>query len=125
MNDWPEYRSFKGSVYLFSLELDYASGHEMESLEIIDENDLFMAQGFPKNKVEIGGSHLVYSAANNCYRLYVTEIDVGLFVLDFTHGVGRREINIVTISFVNLKTLLEKYNLHMPDDALFLSVSLV
>jgi hypothetical protein len=92
---------------------------------MIDESDLMMASGYTKNKVEIGGSHLVFAVSNDCYRLYVTDIDEGLFIMDFTHEIGRREISIITVGFINLKLLLEKNNLHMPSDALFLSVSLV
>ncbi len=60
-------------------------GEFLDELEVIDENDLLMAQGYTKTEAYIGNAHLIYSNANNCYRLYVTEIDNGLFVVDFTH----------------------------------------
>ncbi len=49
-----------------------------------------MAHGYRNRRVFIGNSHLVFSAINNVYRLYVTEVDNGLFVVDFTHQLFRR-----------------------------------
>jgi FKBP-type peptidyl-prolyl cis-trans isomerase 2 len=50
-----------------------------------------MAQGFGKEVAYIANAHLVFSPANNgTYRLYVTEVDGGLFVVDFTHQINRR-----------------------------------
>ncbi len=62
----------------------------MNELEVIDTNDLSMAHGYDKLEVYIGNAHLVFSNINDCYRLYVTEVDGGLFVVDFQHHVGRR-----------------------------------
>lgn len=75
----------------------------MDELEVIDSNDLAMAHGYNKEKAYIANAHLVFNpAGNGTYRLYVTEVDSGLFVVDFTHQIGRREINILTINFINL-----------------------
>jgi hypothetical protein len=97
----------------------------MDELEVIDDNDLIMAHGFDKDTAYIANSHLVYVAAQRCYRLYVTEVDNGLFVIDFTHELGRREINILTINYINVRTLLEKFELHFPTDASFQAVNLI
>ena len=79
----------------------------MDELEVIDSNDLVMAQGYKKQTAYIANAHLVFSPANNgSYRLYITEVDGGLFVVDFTHQIGRREINVLTINFVDLRDLL-------------------
>jgi hypothetical protein len=43
--------------------------------------------------------------------------------VDFTHQLGRREINVMNIYFINIEELLEEHGEHMPDDAVFLSVS--
>lgn len=79
----------------------------MEELEVIDENDLTNAFGYDKDKAYIGNSHLVYSSVNRCYRLYITEVNNGLFVVDFTHEPGRREINIITINYINVNKKFE------------------
>lgn len=49
-----------------------------------------MAHGYTKRSVYIGNSHLVFSSINDVYRLYVTEVDNGLFVVDFSHHIFRR-----------------------------------
>lgn len=92
---------------------------------MIDENDLVNAAGYTKNYVYIGNSYLVYSSADQSYRLYVTNIEGGLFIVDFTHQLGRKTITIVSISYVDIKVLLEKNNLHMPTEATVEDVSLV
>jgi hypothetical protein len=51
----------------------------------------------------------MFSAVHNWYRLYITEVDAGLFVVDFTHQFGRREINVMNIYFINIEELLEAY----------------
>jgi hypothetical protein len=42
------------------------------------------AHGWTNDQAYIGNAHLVFSSNTNAYRLYVTEIDNGFFVLDFT-----------------------------------------
>lgn len=78
----------------------------MDELEIIDEDDLVGATGYKGESVYIGNAHLVYSSAEQSYRLYMTEVTGGLFVLDFTHAMGRGEINILSLAYVDLRSLL-------------------
>lgn len=37
----------------------------------------------------IANADLVYLAGKNIFRLYVTEVSNGLFIVDFTHEIGR------------------------------------
>ena len=124
-SEYPEYRFDKGGVYLYYIGFDRFSGEEMEELEFIDENDFVNSHGYDKDYAYIANSHLVFDSINNVYRLYLTEIDSGLFVIDFTYKPGRFEINIVKTSFIDVKALLEKNNLHMPYDASFQAVTRV
>lgn len=90
ISTYPEFKFEKGAIYLYELGLDYNSADEMDELEVIDENDLANAHGYNKDQVYVANAHLVFTAVNNCYRLYITEVDGGLFVVDFTHDLGRR-----------------------------------
>jgi len=65
-----------------------------------------MAHGYKKDTVYIANAHLVFSNINNCYRLYITEVDNGLFVVDFTYQIGRREINIVIINYIDMNEMM-------------------
>lgn len=87
---YPEYKFESGAVFLYDIFLDNISGEEMNELEVIDANDLAMAHGYDKEEVYIGNAHLVFTSINDCYRLYVTEVDGGLFVIDFQHHIARR-----------------------------------
>lgn len=123
VSTFPEYKFEKGNIFLYSLAFDQDSGEELDELEIINEDDLLLAQGYYRSSVYIGNSHLTYSSANRAYRLYVTEVDSGLFVVDFTYTVGQRELTILKTSFIDLKALLEKNNLHLPNDGSFQAVT--
>lgn len=69
---------------------------------------------------------MLYSAYSDSYRLYTTEINNGLFVIDFKKAhVSDPEITILGTSFIDMNKLLAKYDLHMPSDAIFLGVTLV
>ena len=78
----------------------------MEELELIDEDDLVQSHGYDKESAYISNSHLLYDPINEVYRLYLTEVNNGLFVVDFTYKPGRFEINIVKTSFIDIKGLL-------------------
>lgn len=124
-SQYPEYRFDKGRIYLYALTFDRWSGEELEELEIIDENDLVGANGYKNDTVVIGNSHMVWDSVNEIYRLYITEVGSGLFVVDFKFEFGRDEINILSIDFVDLNALLEKNNLHMPYGSSFQAVTRV
>jgi hypothetical protein len=65
----------------------------------------------------------MFDAYDNVYRLYVTEVTKGLFVLDFAYKFGARDINVITMQYIDLNDLLKQNNLHMPNDAYFLAVT--
>jgi len=65
----------------------------------------------------------MYDQLDRTYRLYVTELTNGLFVLDFGHKFGSRELEIITTNFVDLNKLLQDNGFHMPNDAVFLAVT--
>lgn len=121
---YPEYRINKGRVFLYALEMDAENGEIMDELEVIDEGDLVGHGGFKGEEVFIANSHIVYDYEKDTYRLYITEVSGGLFVVDFKHKLGRSDITIITINYLDIRDLLEKNNLHMPKDASVHAVSL-
>lgn len=42
------------------------------------------ALGWDKEDAIIGNAYLTFSSLTNAFRLYITEIDNGFFVVDFT-----------------------------------------
>lgn len=99
------------------------SENDMWELDYIDSNDFQGAAGWSGDDAYIGNSHLMYDGFDQNYRLYVTELNRGLFVIDFLHKMGEREINIITTNYIDLNKLLNDHGFHMPADATFLAVS--
>lgn len=98
----------------------------MDEIDVIDSNDFVGIAGWNSDEAYLGNAHLLRSGVTDAYRLYITEIKNGLFVLDFIKAhVSDPEITILTTSYIDLNALLQKNNLHMPDDAIFLAVTYV
>lgn len=94
---------------------------------MIDGNDLIGTDGWPdnENKVFIANSHIAWTNTTELYRMFVTEVRYGLFVVDFTWRAGRSEISLVHRSFLNLKEMLINESLPLPNGASFQSVSVL
>lgn len=83
-NPYPDYRLLKGSVFLYRASVDPDTLEEFEFLDEIDEDDLKTAHGWTQDQVYIGNAYLTHSTLTDTFRLYITEISNGLFIVDFT-----------------------------------------
>ena len=83
-NAYPEFRLMPGSVFLYQASVDPDTLEEFEILDEIDNNDFMAAHGWDKEDAIIGNAHMTFSSLTNAFRLYITEIDNGFFVVDFT-----------------------------------------
>ena len=97
----------------------------MDELDVIDSNDFMGCPGWTEDNAYLGNAHLLYWGSFDTYRLYITEISHGLFVVDFTRHFTDPEITILRTTFVDLHKMLAENNYHMPDDAIFLAVAYV
>jgi hypothetical protein len=79
----------------------------MDEIDYIDSNDFQAAHGWDQESAYIGNAHLMFDSFDDVYRLYVTELYNGLFVLDFKYRLGARDLNIVTMNFIDLNKLLK------------------
>lgn len=59
------------------------------------------------------------------FRLLVTEVRYGLFLVDFKWANGRDELTIVKTNFINIKELLGNISYPLPNDAHFAAVSVL
>ena len=105
--DEPYYMHRAGSVFLYALNMDPDTGEEMDLIETIDSNDFMGSHGWDNEDAFLGNSHLVYDKQDNAYRLYVTEMYKGLFVMEFKHNFGDNEIQVLTTNFVDLHRILQ------------------
>ena len=86
-NAYPEFKLMTGSVFLYSVSVDPDTLEEFELLDEIDNDDLQAAHGWDQDTAYIGNAYMTFSSLTNAFRLYITELNNGFFVVDFTrHG---------------------------------------
>ena len=62
---------------------------------------------------------MTHSVLSDTFRLYITELNNGFFVIDFTRHLNDPEITVLSVRYVDMNELLKKNKLHMPTDATF------
>jgi hypothetical protein len=73
----------------------------------------------------IVSADLSYHPETDSYRLYVTEIIKGIFVIEFTHKLGDKEIHITRIQYINVNQLVNEIKQKLPYDATFQAIILI
>jgi len=63
-----------------------------DELEFIDNNDLTTANGWPGGPCFIANAHFGFVNITNSYRLVITELTSGFFVVDFKWAKGRKYV---------------------------------
>lgn len=98
-------RQREGAIIIYTYNADINEPEFFDELEVIDSNDLIGAEGWDtkKTKVYIANSHIAFTNETGLYRLFITEVDNGLFVVDFKWLPGRDEITLLRVTFVNLR----------------------
>ena len=56
--------------------------------------------------IYINNAELTYNPTSKVYRLYISEMRKGLFMVEFTHIEGDTDLVIRQIVYIDLKTLL-------------------
>jgi hypothetical protein len=73
----------------------------------------------------IVSADLSYHPETGSYRLYITEILKGIFVVEFTHNLGDKEIHITRIQHINVNVMASEIKQKLPYDATFQSIILI
>lgn len=81
------------------------------------------AHGWNGDEAFIGNAYLTHSVLTDTFRLYITEINNGFFIVDFTRHSWESEIHILSIRYVDMNDLLKKNTMHMPSDATFQAIT--
>ena len=93
-------------------------------VEVIETDDLEHAVNWPGGPAYIGNAQLVFTNDSSIYRLAITEINHGLFFVDFKFTRGRQSIEIIKVEFIDLNKVMIKDNLHMPNWAFFWGIAI-
>ena len=110
---------------MYRINHDPSEAEAFDELEVIDSNDFLDTHGWGQERAFLGNSHIVWTNDSSLYRLLVTELNTGLFVVDFKWTNNRDEIVITKTNFINLKELLGNISMPLPNDAHFQAVTVV
>ena len=84
------------------------------------------ANGWPIDKrVHIGNAHFAYTNVSDTYRLIISELTSGIFVVDFTFNKVRDSISITAITYINLNDELNEQGFHMPSNAYYQAITVL
>lgn len=122
-NAYPELKIMSGSVFLYRASVDPDTLEEFDFLDEIDNDDLQAAHGWNGDEANIANAYLTFSSLTNAFRLYITELNNGFFVVDFTRHTWEAEIHILSVQYVDMNDLLKNTTLHMPSDATFQAIT--
>lgn len=102
------YTQREGAVIVYRINHDGSDVEAFDELEVLDSNDFWDTAGWEHEKAYIGNSHIVWTNDTSLFRILVTEVRYGLFLVDFKWVNGRDELSIVKTNFINLVDLLQK-----------------
>lgn len=122
-NPYPDLKLMKGSVFLYRVSVNPDTSDEFDFLDEIDNDDLKAAHGWNGDEAFIGNAYLTHSVLTDTFRLYITEINNGFFIVDFTRHSWESEIHILSIRYVDMNELLKNNTMHMPSDATFQAIT--
>ena len=95
-----------------------------DQLEFIDSTDLAAANDWPGGPCYLANAHFAFTNETETYRLVITELRNGLFVVDFKYVKNRRSVEILKVEFIDLAEELVKLHLPLPNLAFFTAVSI-
>jgi len=113
----------EGGIIIYAMNHDPYDWEIFDELEFIDSDDLQAANDWPGGQVFIGNAHFAFTNETNTYRLVITELRNGLFVVDFAYTKGRKSLEILKVEFINLKEELVNLHLPLPNLAFFTAVT--
>ena len=114
----------EGGVIIYAMNHDPFEPEIFDELEFIDSTDLSTANDWPGGPCYIANAHFAFTNISETYRLVITELRHGLFVVDFKWSKGKKSVEILKVKFIDLKEELLKLHLPLPNLAFFTAVSI-
>lgn len=82
------------------------------------------ANDWPGGPCFIGNAQFSFTNQTGVYRLIISELRNGLFVVDFKWTKGRKSVEILKVEFIDLAEELVKLHLPLPNMAFFTAVAI-
>lgn len=112
----------KGGIFLFEINDDLESDEALSEVEYIDGDDFGMRE---LGDIYINNAELFYLQEQKVYRLYVSEVNRGLLIMEFQHLPGRADIVVRRTYFIEIRGLLVALGETLPYDATFQAITLM
>ena len=109
-----------GGIFLYEISEDLEINAPLAEIEYIDGDDFNMKQ---LGTLNFNNAELIYNPENKIYRLYISEMERGLLILEFTHSPGRSAIVSRQTYLVPLRSMLSALGEALPYDATFQAVT--
>ena len=122
----PSSLSREGGVIIYSINHDPNDPEMFDELQFIDTDDLMSANDWPNTRrCYIGNAHFVWTNETDVYRLIITELKHGIFIVDMRYSKVRDSVSITSITFIDLHAELAEQNMFLPNMAFFEAVTVV
>lgn len=92
----------EGGIIIYAMNHDPYEYEIFDELEFINSDDLTAASDWPGGPCFLGNAHFAFTNETNLYRLVISELRNGLFIVDFRWVKGRKNVEITKVSFYNL-----------------------
>lgn len=114
----------EGGVLIYAMNHDPFEPEIFDEIEYINTDDLTAANDWVGGPCFIANAHFSFTNISGTYRLVITELRNGLFVVDFRWTRGRKSVEILKVEFINLKEELVRIHLPLPNAAFFTAVAI-
>lgn len=114
----------EGGVLIYAMNHDPYEPEIFDEIEYINTDDLTAANDWVGGPCFIANAHFSFTNISGTYRLVITELRNGLFVVDFRWTRGRKSVEILKVEFINLKEELVRIHMPLPNAAFFTAVAI-
>lgn len=114
----------EGGILLYAMNHDPFEPEIFDEIEYINSDDLTVANDWPGGPCFIGNAHFAFTNISNTYRLVVSELRNGFFVVDFRWTRGRKSIEILKVEYIDLVEELVRIHMPLPNAAFFTAVAI-
>lgn len=114
----------EGGVIIYAMNHDPFEPEIFDEIEFIDTNDLIAANDWIGGPCFIGNAHFAFTNLSETYRLVITELRNGFFVVDFKWVKGRKSVEVLKIEFINLKEEMLRIHYPLPNAAFYTAIAI-
>ena len=114
----------EGGILLYAMNHDPFEPEIFDEIEYINTDDLTVANDWPGGPCFIGNAHFAFTNISNTYRLVVSELRNGFFVVDFRWTRGRKSIEILKVEYIDLVEELVRIHMPLPNAAFFTAIAI-